>query len=109
MPVIMASTKVNAMVRRSSEDVSPFRPSWPGMLCTSTPDVHALTSRPASAPRIASTKLSARSCRITSLLEAPSARRIAISFCRPRPRATRRFATFAQAMSSTSPTIAIRT
>ena len=46
---------------------------------------------------------------MTSFLEAPpSARRIATSFWRPRPRAARRFATLAQAMRSTRPTIAIR-
>ena len=41
--------------------------------------------------------------------EAPSDSRTAISFCRMKPRAISRFATLAQAMSSTRPTMHIST
>ncbi len=53
--------------------------------------------------------LSVRNCRTSRDRRAPSARRSPISFCRAVARASRRFATLAQAMSRTSPTIDMST
>jgi hypothetical protein len=53
------------------------------------------------------TMLSMRSCRTTRQRDAPSAMRTAISRERCAERASSRFATFAQAMSSTKPTAPI--
>src|SRR5204862_94247 len=64
---------------------------------------------PAPAPRGASSALSVRSWRTTRARPAPSAQRTAISRDRAAPRASRRFATLAQAISSTSRTAPIRT
>ena len=64
---------------------------------------------PHTAPESESTRLSTRSCRTSWPREAPTERRTAISFCRATARAIRRFATLAQAISSTSPTMHIRT
>ena len=62
-----------------------------------------------SAARIDSTRLSTSSCFTSRPLEAPSESRTAISFCRMNARAISRFATFAHAISSTSPTMHIST
>ena len=68
---------------------------------------HRATASPRSAPSVDSSKLSVSSCRMTRPRAAPSATRIAISRRRTAARASSRFATFAQAISSTSPTITI--
>ena len=61
---------------------------------------------PITAPMIASATLSVASCRTIRCRVAPSAVRSATSRARAAPRASNRFATFAQAMSSTSATAA---
>ena len=55
-------------------------------------------------PPTASIRLSTSSPRTSTPRSAPSAVRIATSFCRDAARASSRFATFTHAMSSTSPT-----
>ena len=79
-----------------------------GMEPTSAPSVHDPTSNPAAPPASEISKLSVRSCRINLHRPAPIAIRTAISLCLASPRATRRLARFAQAISSTNPTIDIR-
>ena len=63
-----------------------------------------LRPRPSTPPAVASTTLSTRNCRDSLARDAPSADRTATSRCRTVPRASSRFATFVQAMSSTKPT-----
>ena len=65
--------------------------------------------RPTTPPANDSTRLSTSSCRTSRPRDAPSDSRTAISFCRMKPRAISRFATLAQAMSSTRPTMHIST
>ena len=65
-------------------------------------------SRPATAPKTASSRLSDTICRITRRRAAPMAMRMEISRCRTAARASSRFAMLAQAINSTSPTTAIR-
>ena len=65
---------------------------------------HDAISRPMAPPAIASMALSVSSCRMRRRRPAPSAARIAISDCRDAARASIRFATLAQAISSTRPT-----
>ena len=62
----------------------------------------AANSSPAAPPTVASTRLSVSSCAINRRRPAPRAVRIASSLCREAARASRRFATFAQAMRRTS-------
>ena len=62
---------------------------------------------PSAPPSAASTTLSVSNWRIRRLRSPPRAMRTAISGCRTAPRARRRFAMFAQAMSNTRPTMAI--
>ena len=63
---------------------------------------------PSAPPATASSTLSVSSWRTIRPRLAPSAARTAISFCRASARDSSRFATFAQAMSSTKPTAPIR-
>jgi hypothetical protein len=65
----------------------------------STP--HIAKNNPIAPPASASIVLSVRSCRITRHREAPSAARMAISFCREAAFASSKFATFAHAISNT--------
>ena len=67
---------------------------------------HRLSTSPAAAPRAVSTRLSARHCRTSRPVVAPSEMRIATSRVRPAARASSRFATFAHVTSSTTATIA---
>ena len=71
--------------------------------CLTIPIPQYATSTPAAPPISASTALSVRCCRATRHVPAPSDRRTASSRRRTIPRASRRFATFAQAMISTRP------
>src|SRR5204863_406286 len=57
---------------------------------------------------IARTRPSVSSCLIRRARPAPMAMRMANSLCRAAPRASRRFATLAQAMRRTNPTMAIK-
>ena len=75
---------------------------------TSSTDAHRANMRPNAPPARARSTLSARSCCTIRKRLAPSAKRTAISRCLADPRASRRFATFAHAMSKTMPTTAIR-
>ena len=77
-----------------------------GLSCTSASTPQTATSRPSAPPTAASSTLSVSSCRTRRARPAPSARRIAISRWRTDERASSRFATFAQAISSTQPTAA---
>src|ERR1017187_7143896 len=65
------------------------------------------TSTPAAPPRRPSARFSVINWRSTRARPAPSANRTAISRWRPMPRATSRFPTFMQAISSTSATTVI--
>ena len=76
-----------------------------------TTTVNSRTVRASAAPRAApindNSRLSVNNCRMTRPRPAPSARRTAISVERDVPRASRRPATFAHAISSTAPTAAM--
>jgi len=62
----------------------------------------AATPIPAVPPSSASRQLSTRHCRCNLPDEAPKAARMAISRCRPQPRASNRLVRFAHAISSTN-------
>ena len=79
---------------------------WGSKAARSTGPTQSVTSRAAPLPSTVSTALSARSWRAKRPRLAPSATRTAISRLRRTARASRRLATLAQAMSSTSPHIA---
>ena len=64
------------------------------------------SSSPSAPPASESSKLSVSSWRSRRIRDAPSALRIATSLCRAMARESSRFATLAQAISSTSPTAA---
>ena len=75
-----------------------------GIALSSRSSPHSASTNP-SAPLIKpSSKLSVSSCRKMRLRFAPSAARIAISFCRAVARASNRLATFTQAINNTKPT-----
>jgi hypothetical protein len=80
-------------VNRAANDVSSGSP-------------HAASSTPSAPPPSESSVLSVNICLTSRPRLAPSAVRIAISGWRRRTRARLRFATFAHAMSSTSPVVA---
>ena len=69
---------------------------------TSSLSPHRAITSPRAAPNVDSNKLSVTSCRITRPRAAPSATRIAISRRRTAARASNKFATFAQAIKSTT-------
>ncbi len=71
---------------------------------TSSSTPHLATNAPNAPPRIESIKLSVIICRTIRHRLAPSAVRKAISFCLAAARTSKRFATFAHAMSNTNPT-----
>ena len=68
--------------------------------------LHNAAMTPTMPPIAESTRLSISSCARSLARLAPIAVRTAISFCREAARASSRFATFADAMSSTQPTAA---
>jgi hypothetical protein len=78
-----------------------------GIMPASKRMVQEETASPRKPPSIKSNKLWSNSWPTMRLRLAPSARRTAISFWRDVARAISRFATLAQAISRTSPTIAI--
>ena len=102
MAAVNASTRQSGTVEISS--VLPF-----AIMATSAPLNQRASSRPALPPRAASTRLSARNCRISRPPPAPMARRIAISCCRDAARASSKPDRFTQANSRTSATIPIST
>ena len=77
-----------------------------GIICaserTSAPVLQKASSRPAAPPASASSNPSTKSCRRMSARLAPSAMRIATSLRRVVPRASIMFATFSDAISSTT-------
>ncbi len=77
------------------------------MLSSTALAFHA-SATPVAAPRKASNSDSVRSCNTIRRRDAPSAMRIATSRVRATPRARSMFAIFAQAIKSTSATMAIR-
>ncbi len=102
-PVTTASTTVNASARPLTS-IDSHGGSGTGTTDLSRRTSHNESSMPSVAPPTASTMLSVSSCRVRTQLDAPSALRTATSRARPDARASSRFATFAQAMSSTNPT-----
>lgn len=87
------SRPIGASVGRSGE-----------MNVSSRPVPQRARPKPISPPIKANSMLSVISCRTMRALPAPTASRIAISFCRITARESNRFATLAQAMSSRKPT-----
>jgi hypothetical protein len=80
-----------------------------GIVIAAIADVsHQASTVPATAPISDSTTASVTSWRTSRPRLAPSASLIPISFCRLEARASSMLATFAQAISSTSPTTPIR-
>ena len=77
--------------------------NW-GSTCSSSRVIPAAAASPANAPTSDNSNDSVRSCRTTRVRPAPNARRNANSFSRAAPRASIRFDTLTQAISSTNPT-----
>ena len=96
-------------MRRSG--VALISSGWPSDGTNASSARVSATARPTptTPPTNDSTRLSTSSCRTSRPRDAPSDSRTAISFCRMKPRAISRFATLAQAMSSTRPTMHIST
>ena len=109
IPVASDSPSVNNSTRKSGVLESASFVPEPGRNFRSTRPLQYAIANPAAPPASASVVLSTSNCRITLARPAPSASRTAISFCRAAARASNRFATFAHAISITSPTIAINT
>ena len=109
IPVVSVRTSVKPRMRASGHGA--MRSGAPSVgMYASRPRVSAIeSSTPARPPKNDSTRLSTSSCRTSCRLDAPSDRRTAISRWRMKPRAISRLATFAQAMSSTRPTMHMRT
>ena len=104
-PAVSDTIVVNPSVRRSSAGRA--KSSMPGGTSCSRKTIAPLASRtPTTRPSPPRTRLSASSCRTMRLRVAPSELRRAISCRRAVARASSRLATFAQAMSITTPTAA---
>ncbi|PYR39997.1 MAG: hypothetical protein DMF93_12300 [Acidobacteria bacterium] len=99
-PSAIVNRTSRASIRSSSMRGSSFA-SWRSALAP-----QCATTRPTSAPVMASTAPSARSCRMTAARDAPIANRTAISCSRLVASARSRHATFPQAASSSSATAA---
>ena len=95
----------NANARQSSA-ISWARGIVAAPSATSTPVPHRAMSAPMAPPASASNTLSARNCLTSRPRLAPSAARVTTSRARTVIRASSRFATFAHAAASTSPTAA---
>ena len=108
IPVTSATPAVNAKTRQSIPTVA-SRGVSAGSIAFSHDMAPAANSSPLDPPATPSRTLSVRSCRQTRQRPAPSAARIAISFCRTAERASNRLATFAQAINRTRPTAPSRT
>ena len=106
-PKMKAVKNESPSVKASTRGSSPIwssRGMLPGFNLTRRSRLLQASVRPAAPPMSARMKLSASNCRIMRDRLAPNAARIDISFWRVSPRASKRFATLAQAMSSTNPT-----
>ena len=112
MPVNPAARTVNASTRQSTPTSEPSRPTR-GRLAVFTLSRARIpttpNAAPATPPASESSTLSVSSCRMMRPRPAPMAARIAISRRRPTARASSRFATLAQAISSTKLTAPTRT
>ena len=80
------------------------RGMFPGLIGAHDVEAASAMNKTGGATQSPSKTLSVSSCRTSRCHPAPSAVRIATSFCRPLARVSRRFATLAQAISSTSAT-----
>ncbi len=104
----MLRMNVNAMTT-ASRRTSPRRGRLTGAAATRMRTAPQARTRPTSPPAIARRMLSERKTRAIAPPPAPIARRTAISRCLASARTRKRFATFAQATSITTPTAASRT
>ena len=105
MPVSSATARVKMPTRRSGCAVRVRRASSNGSARSSSSPVQTARKTPAAPPSSESSTLSVRSWRTIRPRPAPRLKRMASSFWRAVARAISRLATFAQATSSTSPTI----
>ncbi len=106
--VIKVIAAVNASTRPSTPTEKGSGPvSTPIVMRTSSSLASGAIARPTMAARVASNRLSVSSWLMIRPRLAPIERRTAISRCRDVARASSRFAVFAQAISSSKPTIAI--
>ena len=103
MPVSSDVKKVKASTRLSMP-TSFRRGMFSGPNTRSTLTASSAINSPTKPPMSASSTLSVSSCRAIRSRLAPTAARIAISFCRTAARAISRLATLAQAINSTKPT-----
>ena len=104
MPVMSDNPRVKVTTRQSIPTSAPSSPTRgrPAVLTDNSARIPSHpNSRPNRPPAIESRMLSVSSCRMIRPREPPTAARMAISRRRPVARARRRFATFAQAISST--------
>ena len=97
-----ASTRTSGLVSIDSD-------SGPDAIAARAALAHRASRSPAMPPAVARSSDSASACRTTRIRPAPMARQTAVSRRRASARASIRFATFAHAMISTSPTSPIRT
>ena len=107
-PVIRETASVKTNTRQSIVRLSQTGRPRSGTNETSVPAVHNAKSRPHAPPSSASIKLSVNNCRTKRRRLAPSASRIPISRRRAVARPSRRLATLAQAIRSTTPATAIK-
>ena len=105
MPAVKPSSRQSRIDRSNGASArSAARGRSPGLSAMSACAPHTPMPSPIAAPADDSSMLSTSTWRMMSPRPAPMAARIAISFCRAADRASRRFATFAQAISRTSAT-----
>src|ERR1035441_5102740 len=108
-PVSSETPMVKKRTRSSGRASSATEPARSPTKATSSCTPYTASRLPSNPPAMESIRLSVRNCRTMRARPAPSARRTPISFCRAVARASSRFATLAQAMTSTSATTAIST
>ena len=108
-PVSSVRPMLNSRIRQSGFALSVNEALPTGTTLNRPFVVHTANRIPIVPPAAARTRLSTSNWRTSWLCEAPTDSRTAISFCRATARAINRLATFAQAISSTSPTMHIRT
>ena len=109
IPVRQVNSAVNARMRKSGSGLMSRGLLSLGMSAINPRVMMTARMMPAAPPASDSTRLSIRSWRISCPREAPIESRTAISFCRAKARAISRFATLAQAMSNTRPTMHMST
>ena len=93
---------VNPRMRPFKSRVVPNGNPMLGTSASSDPCIHNSIRMPTPAPAAASTSVSVSICVATRQRPAPRAKRIPNSRCRPTERASRRFATLKQTISSTT-------